>query len=72
MYKAPGKDAYCSVMGIFFTKKGAKKARDKLIAWDKKKYPQWPHRSEQTKSCYSITEHKPFEVKKHKDPFEGK
>lgn len=34
-------DSY--IMGIFFTKKGAKKARDKLIAHDAKTYPsyQW-------------------------------
>jgi hypothetical protein len=72
MYKGNRKEDYCSVMGIFFMKKQAKKARDKLIAWDKKKYPCYPDRSEQTKSCYKIVEAKPFHVAKHKDPFEGK
>ncbi len=62
LYK--GED-YCSVMGIFFTKKGAKKARDRLRKADYSKYPKFPHRREQTKSAYSII--KP--AKGHADPF---
>lgn len=55
MYKG---DDYCSVMGIFFTKKGAKKARDGLIKHDCKKYK---HRLQQQKAAYIITQ------KGHKD-----
>lgn len=72
MYKSGDKDGYCSIMGIFFTKKGAKKARDKLRKDDYNKYPNWPHRPEQKKASYTISEHKPFKVKKHKDPYQGK
>ncbi len=59
-----------SVMGIFFKKKNAKKARDSLIASDKKKYPGYSYRSQQSKSCYKIEKHKLFKVKAHVDPFE--
>jgi len=62
---------YC-VMGIFFTKKQAKRARDCLIKYDQTRYPACPYRSEQDKKAYKVERHKLFKVKKHKDPFEGK
>lgn len=58
-------DDYCSVMGIFFTKKGAKKARDRLIKHDCKKYPRFKYRLEQHKAAYIIMRPQ----KHHKDPF---
>ena len=65
------KRGYCSVMGIFFTRKQAKKARESLMKYDAKKYPGWSDRSEQTKSCYKIEKHRLFKCKKHHDPYQG-
>jgi hypothetical protein len=54
-----------SAMGIFSTKKKAKKARDRLIKHDCKKYPRFKYRLEQQKAAYIIMR----PLKKHKDPF---
>lgn len=58
-------DEYCSVMGICFTKKGAKKIRDRLIKQDCKKHPQFKHRLQQQKAAYVITQPQ----KDHKDVY---
>jgi hypothetical protein len=52
-------------MGICFTKKGAKKIRDRLIKQDYKKYPQFKHRLQQQKAAYVITQPQ----KDHKDVY---
>ena len=44
----------CSAMGIFFSKKKAKKARDSLIAYDVKKYPKYHWRNQRAKAQYSV------------------
>jgi hypothetical protein len=56
---------YCSVMGIFFTKKGAKKVRDRLIKHDRGKYPRLRARLQQQKAAYVITQPQ----KGHKDVY---
>ena len=59
----------CYIMGIFFTKKGAKKARDKLIAHDAKTYPNYQWRSQKMKTNYRVEKHPVSKLKYHEDPF---
>ena len=47
-------------MGIFFSKKKAKKARDSLIAHDIEKYPSYHWRKQRAKAQYSVMHVKLF------------
>lgn len=67
MYKG---DHGCSAMGIFFSKKKAKKARDSLIAYDVKKYPKYHWRNQRAKAQYSVMHVELFKTYKHEDPYE--